>query len=87
VRRRRLVENWIAAYGLVCPGCPWNQGRPHPVDPYGPNANPLTADHVTPVADLVAAGVPVAVAEAGPLRVLCRRGNSSRVNKGKGNRA
>ena len=70
VRRARLVANWIATYGLVCPGCPWNEGRPHPVDP---RTNPLTADHITPVAE----GGP----EDGPLRVLCRRGNSSRVSR------
>jgi hypothetical protein len=80
LRRARLVEQHIAAYGLVCPGCPYNQGRPHPVDP---RTNPLTADHVTPVADAIRAGIPADVAEAGPLRVMCRKGNSARVNKGK----
>jgi 5-methylcytosine-specific restriction enzyme A len=65
-RRARAVAAHVAAHGYVCLDCPYYQ-RTHPADPVD---NPLTADHVIPVG----AGGP----EGGPLRVLCRRGNSSR---------
>jgi 5-methylcytosine-specific restriction enzyme A len=69
-RRARTVANHVHLHGYVCPGCPLSAWHPHVADPWD---NPLTADHVVPVA----AGGP----EDGPLRVMCRRGNSS---KGKG---
>jgi hypothetical protein len=67
VRRARVVADHIHQHGYVCPGCPLSSGRPHQADP---DTNPLTADHYVPVA----AGGP----EDGPLRVMCRRGNSAR---------
>lgn len=66
-RRARVVADHVHQHGYVCSGCPISEGRPHQADP---DTNPLTADHYVPVA----AGGP----EDGPLRVMCRRGNSAR---------
>lgn len=63
VRRAETVAAWRAVHGELCPG--WKRA-PHQADA----GNPLTADHLTPVA---AGG-----AEAGPLGVLCRSCNSSK---------
>jgi hypothetical protein len=65
-RRARTVAEHVARYGQVCPGCPPSGWRPHPADP---QRNPLTADHLHPPG----AGYP----EHGPLRVMCRKGNST----------
>jgi hypothetical protein len=70
-RRARVVANHIELHGYVCPGCPLSEGRPHQADP---DSNPLTADHYIPVGQ----GGP----EEGPLRVMCRRGNSARGARG-----
>jgi hypothetical protein len=75
VRRAKVVANHIHLHGYVCPGCPLSDGKPHPADP---DTNPLTADHYLPVAE----GGP----EDGPLRVMCLRGNSSRVSRNRRNR-
>lgn len=64
-RRRQLVNEHVATWGLLCPGI----GAEHPSHPVTSRWD-LTADHVTPVA---AGG-----AESGPLRVVCRAWNSSR---------
>jgi 5-methylcytosine-specific restriction protein A len=62
-RRRRLVEQWRAEHGNVCPG--WNR-EPHAVEP----GNVLTADHLIPQS--------ISGSAAGELRVLCRRCNTAR---------
>lgn len=67
IRRAAVVADHIHQHGYVCPGCPLSEGQPHQADP---DTNPLTADHYVPVAE----GGP----EDGPLRVMCRRGNSAR---------
>ncbi|MCK2214275.1 HNH endonuclease [Actinomadura sp. ATCC 31491] len=62
-RRAQAVAEHRAQYGDWCPG--W--GRPdHTAEPW----NPLTADHIDPVAR----GGP----EDGPLQVLCRSCNSAK---------
>jgi hypothetical protein len=70
-RRAAVVANHIQLHGYVCPGCPLSDGQPHQADP---DSNPLTADHYI----AVGAGGP----EDGPLRVMCRRGNSARGARG-----
>jgi hypothetical protein len=65
-RRRAAVAEHVAVHGYVCPGCPPYGNHPHFADPV---TNPLTAEHVI----AVGAGGP----EDGPLRVLCRSGNSA----------
>ena len=62
-RRRRVVEQWRAEHGNVCPG--WNR-EPHAVEP----GNVLTADHVVPQS--------ISGSAAGELRVLCRKCNTAR---------
>jgi hypothetical protein len=73
-RRRATVDTHVQDHGYRCPGSPWC-GPAHDADP---QANPLTADHVESVTAAMARGVSYAQAEAGPLVVLCRRGNSAR---------
>lgn len=63
-RRAAFLAAWRAVKGDVCPGD--SRHGEHPCTP----DNPLTADHIHPVA---AGG-----AEDGPLRPLCQRFNSSR---------
>jgi hypothetical protein len=67
-RRAKVVANHVQVHGYVCPGCPLSDSLPHPADP---DRNPLTADHLIPV------GPPHFGPEDGPLRVMCRAGNSS----------
>lgn len=68
-RRHDAVKAHVQLFGWICFG-----------DEYHPahRTRDLTADHVPSVAEQVAAGIPVAVAEAGPLKVMCRRRNSQR---------
>jgi hypothetical protein len=68
-RRSKVVANHVQVHGYVCPGCPLSDSQPHSADP---DRNPLTADHLIPV------GPPDFGPEDGPLRVMCRAGNSSR---------
>jgi hypothetical protein len=68
-RRSAVVANHVELHGYVCPGCPLSDSEPHQADP---DRNPLTADHLIPV------GPPHFGPEDGPLRVMCRAGNSSR---------
>jgi hypothetical protein len=72
-RRARTVAEHVRRYGQLCPGCPPSGWQPHPVDP---QRNPLTADHLYPPG----AGHP----EHGPLRVMCRKGNSTLGARGGG---
>jgi hypothetical protein len=67
-RRAAVVANHVQNHGYVCPGCPLSDSTPHIADP---DTNPLTADHLIPV------GPPHFGPEDGPLRVMCRAGNSS----------
>lgn len=57
-RRRKTVTQWRAAHGNICPGY---KRPPHP-------ATDLTAEHITPVADILDGN--------SALSVLCRSCNS-----------
>src|SRR6266542_1676800 len=65
-RRAATVDAWRQRYGEWCPG--WGE-PPHPTSP----RNPLTADHVIPVA--------VSSDEDGTLTVLCRRCNGRKAHR------
>ena len=65
-RNAQAVADWVATMGYVCPGSPGCGGQPHPADP---ERNPLTAEHLASFAETGD--------EAGPLGVLCLRGNSA----------
>ena len=63
-RRATAVHNWRTEYGEHCPGIPAAGIPPHATHP----GNPLTADHLHPVA--------LGGSESGEIVVRCRRCNS-----------
>jgi hypothetical protein len=70
-RRADAVASHIETVGYWCPGVPELGREPHA-------SRRLTADHIESVAAAMARGVPAAVAERGPLQVLCQSCNSAR---------
>jgi hypothetical protein len=65
-RNREVVEQWVAAFGYVCPGVARLDHAPHVADP---ERNPLTAEHID--------AVTLTHDERGELSVLCRSINSA----------
>jgi len=66
-RRKGAVAAHVEVYGWICLGDAYHHAHA---------TRDLTADHVPSVAEQIVAGVAPEVAEAGPLTVTCRRGNS-----------
>lgn len=62
--RKIMIEEHVALHGYTCPGLGTTR---HPAHPAHPVTNPLTIDHIQPVAEQKGSG---------PLRVLCRNCNS-----------